>query len=145
MFTKKTFLSALALTLAISAPAFAAPRMWSKVNGNYDSSMSQRPSSGERYTTRSAPVEQTMATAPTETRRFSYEPNAKAHAAPEQSAAATPKQTTAKQQTARTTTTRSTRRYSYEPATNVRSMSSMRSHGRWVNSLSKGDPHRYDF
>ena len=137
MNTKMILSLAFAASLAMVTSSFAAPRTWSKATGNYDDSMSQRPMASVRRAYRSvaprvvreAPASEAVATAPSTTRRYSYEPaprTATRESAPVQNGV------------------RSTRRYSYEPSVRTYAPRT-RSFQASPNSLPKSDPRRYNF
>lgn len=152
MNTKLTLTLAVAATLAMVVNSSAAPRTWSKATGNYDDSMSQRPTASVRRTYRSVtprvieetPAAEAMATAPSTTRRFSYEPSeSNGHC---DSAQAATKVDSSERTAQAPSNVRSTRRYSYEPSpVGTYSVPRTRSSGPSPNSLPKSDPRRYNF
>lgn len=153
MNTKYIITLALGASLALVQSSVAAPRNWSKATGNYDDSMSHRPTASAQRSYRAAPpsasqeASQAVASAPSTSRRFSYEPStANKHADSAQAAAkpkASAKGTTKSAQATRST--RSTRRYSYEPSTRVNGSQRMQNSRAFINSLPKSDPRRYNF
>lgn len=151
MNTKSILAFAVAATLAMVVNLSAAPRTWSKATGNYDDSMSQRPTAGVRRTYRTvtprvieeSPAPEAMATAPSTSRRFSYEPsesNGDCGSADAETKADSSERTAQAPSNAR-----STRRYSYEPSTPSYSAPRSRTFRSSPNSLPKADPGRYNF
>jgi hypothetical protein len=151
MNTNRILILALGASLALASSSIAAPRNWSKGTGNYDDSMSHRPTARARRSYQSvaprviqeAPAPEAVASAPSTTRRYSYEPSmtnghcGSTHAAAKADDSAKTAQTPSG--------VRSTRRYSYEPGT--RTYSAPRSRPAWTNpnSLPKSDPRRHNF
>lgn len=157
MNTKKLLSLAVVVTLTMVGTSFGAPRTWSKATGNYDDSMSHRPTASARRTYRSvapsvvreAPAPEAMATAPSTTRRYSYDA-ATAHTHTHAHghchsghAVVTPSDSST---TARAPSgARSTRRYSYEPSERTYYAPRSRSSHPNPNTLPKSDPRRYNF
>jgi len=135
MNVKMILFTVVALTLATVSSSTATPRTWSKGTGNYDGSMTHRPTPSVRRSYRSvaprmieeSPSPAAVANAPSTTRRYSYEPSA-------------PSDSTRAAQAP--SLVRSTRSYLFEPSN---SASRMRTSRPSANSLPKSDPRRYNF